>query len=386
MRIGITCYPTHGGSGVVATELGKHLAARGHSVAFISYSAPLRLIDLPPRVCFHEVQVEGYPLLKQFPYTLALASKIAEVAASHELEILHVHYAIPFTCAAILAKQMVPERNLRIVTTLHGTDITIVGANSSFYPVTTFSLEQSDAVSAVSQFLRDETIRTFGVKRDIDVINNFVDPDHYAVTGNDDRSRNSQAGGATIVHISNFRSVKRVSDVIRVFARVSNVMDTKLVLVGDGPDLGMATMVARELGVFDRVRFVGVVDDVAPYLSQADLFLLPSETEGFGFAALEAMASGVPVVATNVGGVPEVIEHGVTGYLASVGDIDAMAEYAIDLLRDRAKYRRFSAAAREHAVMRFGHEYWVTQYELLYRRLLPVAAPQEITMVSHEPT
>lgn len=385
MRIGISCYPTHGGSGVVATELGLRLAERGHSVAFVSYSAPLRLGVLPPRVCFHEVAIEEYPLLKQFPYTLALASKLAEVARSHRLRILHVHYAIPFAAAAILAKQIAPELDLKVVTTLHGTDITLVGSNDSFRPVTAFCIERSDAVTAVSYALRAETTRVFGITRPIEVIPNFVDPGHY---------RNAQPaawpgdGGAAaggervpvIVHISNYRPVKRVTDVIRVFARVVAEQPARLVLVGDGPDLGPATDLARELGVLDRIRLIGVVDDVAPYLSGADLLLLPSQSESFGLVALEALAAGVPVIASRVGGLPEVVQDGVSGYLFPPGDVEGMARQAVALLRDRSLAERLGRAGAERAADRYPPERIVPRFEELYHRVLgmPADAKPEI--------
>ena len=378
MRIGISCYPTHGGSGVVATELGLRLAERGHSVAFVSYSAPLRLGALPPRVCFHEVAIEEYPLLKQFPYTLALASKLAEVARSHRLRVLHVHYAIPFAAAAILAKQIAPDLDLKVVTTLHGTDITLVGSNDSFRPVTAFCIERSDAVTAVSQALRAETDRVFGIKRPIEVIPNFVDPAHYRSArpaewpGND----GSEAGERepVIVHISNYRPVKRVTDVVRVFARVVASKPARLVLVGDGPDLGHATELARELGVSDRVRLIGVVDDVAPYLRGADLLLLPSQTEAFGLVALEAFAAGVPVIASRVGGLPEVVEHGVSGYLFSPGDVEGMARQAVAVLRDPALAERLGRAGAERAAKHFPPERIVPRFEELYHRVLGLPA------------
>lgn len=381
MRIGISCYPTHGGSGVVATELGLRLAERGHSVAFVSYSAPLRLSVLPPRVCFHEVAIEEYPLLKQFPYTLALASKLAEVARSHRLRILHVHYAIPFAAAAILAKQIAPELDLKVVTTLHGTDITLVGSNDSFRPVTAFCIERSDAVTAVSHALRAETGRVFGITRPIEVIPNFVDPDHYRsarpAAWPGDRSAAGAERVPTIVHISNFRPVKRAADVVRVFARVAGEVPARLVLVGDGPDLGPATDLARELGVLDRIRLIGVVDDVAPYLRAADLLLLPSQTEAFGLVALEALAAGVPVIASRVGGLPEVVEHGVSGYLLPVGDVEGMARQAVTLLRERPLAERLGRAGAGRVAEQFPPDRIVPRFEELYHRVLGLPAGTE---------
>ena len=382
MRIGISCYPTHGGSGVVATELGLRLAKRGHSVAFVSYSAPLRLGVLPPRVCFHEVVIEEYPLLKQFPYTLVLASKLAEVARSHQLRILHVHYAIPFAAAAILARQIAPELDLKVVTTLHGTDITLVGSNDSFRPVTAFCIEKSDAVTAVSNALRTETHRVFGTAREIEVIPNFVDPDHYrnaqpAVWPGDGTGTASGGRVPVIVHISNYRPVKRVADVVRVFARVVAERPARLMLVGDGPDLGPATDLARELGVLDRIRLVGVVDDVAPYLRGADLLLLPSQTEAFGLVALEALAAGVPVIASRVGGLPEVVQHGVSGYLFPKGDVEGMARQATELLRDRALAKRLGSAGAKLAAEHYPPERIVPRFEELYHRVLGLSAGTE---------
>lgn len=379
MRIGISCYPTHGGSGVVATELGLRLAERGHSIAFVSYSAPLRLGVLPPRVCFHEAEIEEYPLLKQFPYTLALASKLAEVARSHRLRVLHVHYAIPFAAAAILAKQIAPDLDLKVVTTLHGTDITLVGNNKSFRPVTAFCIEHSDAVTAVSKSLRTETDRTFGVTCPIEVIPNFVEPAHYrnarpAIWPGNDRSGAVGRQEPVLVHISNYRPVKRVTDVVRIFARVVASEPARLILVGDGPDLGHATDLARELGVLERVRLIGVVDDVAPYLRGADLLLLPSQAESFGLVALEALAAGVPVIASRVGGLPEVVEHGVSGYLFEPGDVEEMARQTVAILRDPPLAERLGRAGVERTDRLFTPDRIVPRFEDLYHRVLGLPA------------
>ena len=370
MRLGITCYPTHGGSGVFATELGKQLALRGHTVSFISYSAPLRLVDLPPRVTFHEVEVGEYPLLKQYPYTLALAAKMVEVATANRLQVLHVHYAIPFTPAAILARQMAPELNLRVVTTLHGTDTSLVGAAPYFHPVTRFSIDQSDAVTTVSEYLRTETVETFQITRPIEVIPNCVDLDHYH------RAESSGDGKKLVLHISNFRQVKRATDVIRVFARARESIDARLVLVGDGPDLSRALALARSCGVARDVTTVGVVDDVAPFLQAADLLLLPSASESFGLVALEAMASSVPVVASRAGGLPEVVPDGKAGFLLPAGDVEAMAARAVQLLTDDGLHARFAAAGRRQAA-RFGCDEVVPRFEALYERVLrqPAAPP-----------
>lgn len=370
MRIGICCYPTHGGSGVVATELGKHLAARGHEVAFISYETPLRLGSLPERVSYHQVEIEQYPLLKHFPYTLALASKMAEVVKLKDLDVLHAHYAVPFGAAALLARQVVSDRPLKIVMTLHGTDITLVGNNASFMPVTKMTIERADAVTVVSNSLRDETYRQFNVNRDLQVIYNFVDPERHESEPCPCIPDCIRKAKKTLMHISNFRPVKRVRDVVSIFAKVNAAFDSRLILIGDGPDTPVARDAAEELGVLDRINFVGVVDRVAPLLNAADLFLLPSSTESFGLAALEAMASGVPVIASAIGGIPEVVEHGVTGYLESVGDVDAMAGRAIELLRNEELRCQFGRAARDRARLHFNYETIVPQYETLYEGLI----------------
>ena len=370
MRIGITCYPTHGGSGVVATELGKHLAEHGHEVSFVSYATPLRLTDLPPGVSFHEVDIVEYPLLKNFPYTLALASKMAEVAQSKQLQILHVHYAIPFAAAALLARQVVPELNLKVVTTLHGTDVTLVGNNPSFKPVTAMTIKQSDAVTAVSRFLRDETYKQFECGKEIDVIYNFVDPDRHDRPIPHCIPPRDCPEQFNLMHISNFRPVKRVADVVRVFARVRQEVNARLILIGDGPDAGPVIRLANELGVSDYVTFTGVVDGVAQLLQAANVLLLPSQMESFGLVALEAMASGVPVIATDVGGLPEVVEHGSTGYLAPVGDVDKMAEYTVRILSDCSLCQKLSRQARERAISLFDYHDIIPQYEAVYERVL----------------
>jgi N-acetyl-alpha-D-glucosaminyl L-malate synthase BshA len=370
LRVGICCYPTAGGSGVVATELGKHLAERGHSVAFISYANPLRLGELPPRVCYHEVDQESHVLLKQFPHSLTLTAKMVEVARTHRLQIMHVHYAIPFAAAAILARQIAPELGLKVVTTLHGTDITLVGSSPSFRPVTQWSIEQSDAVTAVSRFLADETYRQIPVKKAIDVVYNFIDPDRHNVHDPQCIPEKRSARQATLMHISNFRPVKRVEDVVRIFAYVRESMDARLVLVGDGPDYSRTRELVEKLKLADFVRYVGVVDDVAPLLKAADVLLLPSETESFGLVALEAMASGVPVVASSVGGLPEVVEHGVTGYLAPVGDVEAMAGYCLKILGNAGVSGSFSKAGRLRAAGCFDYRKIIPQYESIYERLL----------------
>lgn len=369
MRIGISCYATHGGSGVVATELGKHLAERGHEVAFISYAAPFRLGPIPSRITLHEVEINEYPLLRNFPYTLALASKMAEVVRAHRLQILHVHYAIPFGAAALLARQIAADLPLRIITTLHGTDITLVGSNSSFRPVTKMTIEASDAVTVVSSYLHAETIRQFGISRPIEVIPNFVDPDTPETSPPCCLQERLSPGVPVLVHVSNFRPVKRVSDVVKIFAAVRRRIPAKLILIGDGPDAAMAHEQLEQAGLLNDALFVGVVRDVAPILKLADVLLLPSQIESFGLAALEAMAAGVPVVASRVGGLPEVVEHARTGFLEDVGDVDAMAARALGLMTDRAMRIQMGEAAR-HRASRFHADRVIPEYESLYERVL----------------
>ncbi|HXF95075.1 MAG TPA: N-acetyl-alpha-D-glucosaminyl L-malate synthase BshA [Gemmatimonadales bacterium] len=372
MKIGITCYPTYGGSGAVATELGLELARRGHEVHFITYASPFRLRGFVERVTFHEVVTPEYPLFEHSPYALALAVKQHEVALRERLDLLHVHYAIPHAATAWLAKQMLKDqRDLKIVTTLHGTDITLVGQDPSYFTLTKFSIEQSDAVTAVSNYLRDETYRAFGcVGCDVVVIPNFVSTaEYYPPTGETCRHSLAPPGHRILVHVSNFRPVKRVVDVVRVFAGVRRRLPAALVLVGDGPDRDAAQQEVDALGLTGDVRFLGKVDRVADILRASDLFLLPSSTESFGLAALEAMACGVPVVATRVGGLPEVVTDGETGRLAAVGAVEEMVEYATAILENpevhAAMRRRAAARARE-----FSAERVVPRYEELYRDLL----------------
>ena len=372
MRIGITCYPTYGGSGAVATELGLDLARRGHEVHFVSYASPFRLRGFAPRVTFHEVVTTDYPLFEHSPYALALAVKQHEVAQREKLEIMHVHYAIPHAATAWLAKQMLrPERDLKVVTTLHGTDITLVGQDPSYYTLTKFSIEQSDAVTAVSRYLRDETYRAFGcVDCDVRVISNFISPAEYHPPRDGScRGALAPAGHKILIHVSNFRPVKRVTDVVRVFAGVRKAMPAALVLVGDGPERDAAEQETDRLNLGDDVRFLGKVDDVAELLRGSDLFLLPSETESFGLAALEAMACGVPVIASAVGGLPEVVTSGETGFLASVGAVEAMAAEATAILSDPVRHARMRTAAATRA-LDFSAERVVPEYEALYREVL----------------
>ncbi len=373
MRIGITCYPTYGGSGALATELGLALARRGHEVHFISYASPFRLRGFAERVVFHEVDtaISHYPLFDHFPYTLALASKQYEVARREELDILHVHYAIPHATTAWLAREMLAgERPVRVITTLHGTDITLVGQEASFYQITKFSIERSDEVTAVSNFLRDETYRTFGcVSCNVEVIPNFVNLDEYRPDPTARREALAPAGDRVVTHISNFREVKRVKDVVRIFARIRKAMPATLVMIGDGPERGDAEREAEQLGVAESVRFLGRLDRVASILQASDLFLLPSQSESFGLAALEAMACGAPAVASRVGGLPEVIEDGVSGLLELPGSVEAMGRRAVELLQHPGRY----AAMREAAIAqanRFSAERIVPMYEAVYARAM----------------
>ena len=370
MKIGITCYPTYGGSGAVATELGIALAARGHEVHFITYEQPFRLPVFVPRITFHEVSMGQYPLFQYPPYDLALAVKMHEVAVQRELDILHVHYAIPHATSAWLAKQMLAEtgRTLPVVTTLHGTDITIVGQDHSYHAITKFSIEKSDRITAVSEFLKHETIRAFGCEnRRVDVIPNFIDPSVYTPDRRDETLRREIGGGSpVIIHISNFRPVKRVRDVVTSFARVRETLPAVLVMVGDGPDRGLAEEEARRLGVATHVRFLGRIDAVAPLLAVADAYLLTTDGESFGLSALEAMACGVPVVAAGAGGIGEVVVDGVTGALRPVGDTDAMAAALVALLTDRALWQRQSAAGVARARALFSIDDIVSRYEAVY--------------------
>ncbi len=370
VRIGITCYPTYGGSGALATELGIALASRGHEVHFITYQQPFRLPSFLPRIYFHEVDVGRYPLFEYPPYDLALAVRMHEVVRDHKLDLLHVHYAIPHATSGWIAQEMLRSAggDLVLVTTLHGTDITIVGQDPSFHAITKFSIERSDRITAVSSYLRDETVRAFGCTGcDVEVIPNFVDPTVY------DRGKYAPviqselpAGVPVLMHISNFRPVKRVRDVVRTFARVRAAMPSALVMVGDGPDRVFAEEEARTLGVESDVHFLGRLNSVASLLASADLFLLPSETESFGLSALEALASGVPVIASDAGGLPEVVRHGETGALHPIGDVDAMAHSAIALLSDREGWSAASARAAADARERYSLDAIVSQYERLY--------------------
>src|SRR6266404_4269853 len=376
MKIGITCYPTYGGSGVVATELGLELARRGHEIHFISYSQPIRLTGPEPNIHYHEVEVTRYPLFEYPPYDLALATRMAEVSQLYELDLLHVHYAIPHSVSAMLARQMLaatpPRRHLPFVTTLHGTDITLVGLDRSYLPITRFSIEQSDGVTAVSQYLRARTINVFDIKNHIEVIPNFVNCDEYVRTAASHEHRREYAADdeRILVHLSNFRPVKRLLDVIEIFDRVREKIPSKLLLIGDGPDRSQAEWLAVQKGIHDHVLFLGKQDRVQEKLAISDVMLLPSELESFGLAALEAMACKVVPITTRVGGLPEVIEHGKNGYMADVGDVDTMTNYAIDLLTNAEHLTAMSQQARATAQARFCSSKIIPQYEEFYRRVL----------------
>jgi N-acetyl-alpha-D-glucosaminyl L-malate synthase BshA len=365
MRIGIVCYPTYGGSGAVATELGLALAQHGHDVHFVSYAQPFRLRGFSERVSYHEVKIGAYPLFEHPPYSLALAVMLHEVTVKYGLDVIHAHYAIPHATSALEAKQLLSGgQSVAVVTTLHGTDITLVGQDPSYFTITKYSIEHSDAVTAVSGYLRDETYRAFGCTTcDIGVIPNFVDlkefhPREPGTCGEGAREK-------TLMHISNMRPVKRLQDVVRIFAKVRERLPARLVLVGDGPDRPLAEREVDALGVGEHVRFLGKVEDVAQALRWADLYLLPTQVESFGLSALEALATGVPVVGVNAGGLPEVVEHGVNGFLGPVGDVDAMAEGAVALLAQPERWKAASAAARERA-RHFATERVVPKYEELY--------------------
>jgi L-malate glycosyltransferase len=369
VNVGITCYPTYGGSGIVATELGMELAARGHEVHFITYANPIRLDPDTPRIHYHEVEVSTYPLFQYPPYCLALASRMSEVAESYDLDLLHVHYAIPHSVAALLAKQMMaPARRLPFITTLHGTDITLVGADRSYYPITRFSIEQSDGVTSVSEYLRRQTVETFEVSREIRVVTNFVNCELYHP---DDAKKGAAAYAKgdekLLIHLSNFRPVKRVLDCVRILAEVRKHTPARLLMVGDGPECGPAEHLARELKVDHYVSFLGKQNHVERLLPLTHVLLMPSEMESFGLAALEGMACGVVPVATRVGGVPELITDGEDGFLEAVGDIEAHAARVVALLTDEDLHYRMRKAGRWNAAERFCTEKVIPCYEQYYR-------------------
>jgi N-acetyl-alpha-D-glucosaminyl L-malate synthase BshA len=373
MKIGVVLYPTFGGSGVVATELGKALAKKGHQIHFITYSQPVRLGSFHENIYYHEVSVSNYPLFEYQPYETELASKLVDVVKYEKLDLLHVHYAIPHASAAFMAQQILKTQGITIpfITTLHGTDITLVGKDPSFEPVIRFCINASNAVTTVSQSLKNDTIKYFGIERKIHVIPNFIDVQENSSMFSHQQLRQKYANKdeKIICHISNFRPVKRIEDVIKIFALIDQKIDAKLILVGDGPDRYMAEKLSRELGLIDRVIFFGKVRDTNHILPIADLFLLPSETESFGLAALEAMAVGVPVISSNTGGIPEVNLHDYSGYLAEVGDVEKMAEFAIELLSNNDKLNLFKLQAKARAEV-FSLDTILPIYENLYREIM----------------
>ncbi|MCX6165834.1 MAG: N-acetyl-alpha-D-glucosaminyl L-malate synthase BshA [Ignavibacteriae bacterium] len=378
MKIGITCYPTYGGSGVVATELGKILALRGHEVHFISYAMPTRLNSFVENIFYHEVEINNYPLF-DFPlYSIALASKMVEVAKFNDIELIHAHYAIPHATSAYLAREILKSENksnkdIKVITTLHGTDITLVGLEPSFLPTMKFSIEKSDGVTAVSQFLKDKTLSNYKINKEIEVIPNFIDTTKYRRLNKDENCTCSKTLAPNmekiLVHTSNFRPVKRVQDVIKIFAKVKEKIPARLILIGDGPDRSDCERLCRELNIFDSVKFMGKQDSLIELLSIADLFLIPSQAESFGLAALEAMSCEVPVISTSVGGLPELNLHNETGFIAEIGDVDRMAKYAIELLTNEKKYSIFSKNARERA-KDFEESKIVPVYEAFYEKIL----------------
>ena len=382
MKIGITCYPTYGGSGIVATELGLELALRGHEVHFISYSQPIRLTGPQPNIHYHEVEVSRYPLFEYPPYDLALATRMAEVAEIYDLDLLHVHYAIPHSVSAMLARQMLAcdhkrkSRKLPYVTTLHGTDITLVGADPSYLPITRFSIDQSDGVTSISQYLAQRTFEVFEVETPIKVIPNFVNCDMYHRTPEIMQQRGNWAKPEEkiLVHLSNFRPVKRIPDVIEIFDRVQKQMPARLIMIGDGPERSRAEWLAVEKGIHGKVDFLGKQDGIYEKLPLADVMLMPSELESFGLAALEAMACQVVPIATNAGGVPEVIQNGKTGFLAEVGDVETMAKYAIELLSDPERLEDMGVSARASAQAKFCASKIIPMYEDYYREVLERAS------------
>lgn len=371
MNIGIVCYPTFGGSGVLATELGKALADKDHNVHFITYQQPVRLTGFRANIFYHEVRVPTYPLFDYPPYESALASTMVDVVKNNDLDLLHVHYAIPHASSAYMAKQILRKENkyVPIITTLHGTDITLVGKDKTYAPVVAFSINQSDAITAVSENLKQETYRTFSIEKDIQVIHNFVDVRRFSRKPIDAfRKVIAPNNERIILHASNFRKIKRIGDVVLTFKNLNEVIPSKLLFVGDGPERPIAEELVRELDLHDEVRFVGKQQDMEEIFAIADLFLLPSEYESFGLSALEAMAGGAPVVATNVGGIPEIITPGVNGYMAKVGDVEQMGKYAIDILKDEETFQKFKANAKAQAE-KFDITNIVPQYEKLYEGL-----------------
>ncbi|GJM34994.1 MAG: N-acetyl-alpha-D-glucosaminyl L-malate synthase BshA [Saprospiraceae bacterium] len=375
MKIGIVCYPTYGGSGVVATELGIGLAKKGHKIHFITYKRPARLTHFHENVFFHEVSAEDYPLFEYIPYETSLASKLVDVIKFENLDLLHVHYAIPHAAVAYMTKKILLSegRYVPVVTTLHGTDITLVGNNKAFAPVVAFSIEKSDGVTAVSESLKQQTYEYFNIKNDIRVINNFIDFDRFRKSDKDHfKKAIAPQGEAILVHTSNFRKVKRVEDVIYIFQKVNEHVPSKLLLIGDGPERYNLEQLCRKLDLWSEIRFLGKQDAIEELLAVADLFIMPSESESFGLAALEAMACEVPVISTDVGGLPEVNIHGKTGFLSKIGDVEDMAKNAINLLTNKEMLSQFRINALEQA-SRFDIKLILPQYEAYYEEVLKAA-------------
>jgi N-acetyl-alpha-D-glucosaminyl L-malate synthase BshA len=378
MKIGITCYPTYGGSGVVATELGKTLALKGHEIHFISYAMPTRLSNYIGNIFYHEVEMYSYPLF-DFPlYSIALSSKMVEVVKFNDLDLIHAHYAIPHATSAYLAREILKNerknsKDIKVITTLHGTDITLVGLEPSFLSTMKFSIEQSDGVTAVSKFLKDKTISNYSIEKDIEVIPNFIDIDKYKRNPEKKtgcfRNNFAEPNEKILIHVSNFRPVKRVPDVIKIFALVREKIASRLILVGDGPERSECERLCRELGIMEYVKFMGKQDSLPEILSIADLFFMPSQSESFGLSALEAMSCGVPVISSSVGGLPELNLHGETGYIAEFGDVERMAKYAVELFSEDKKYKLFQKNARERAEF-FNEDKIIGYYEDFYEKIL----------------
>lgn len=373
MRIGIVCYPTFGGSGVIATELGMALAGKGHEVHFITYNLPVRLDFISHNLHFHEVLMEEYPLFQYQPYELALSTKLVEVVTKYQLEILHVHYAIPHAYAAFMAKKMLNEKGIdvKVVTTLHGTDITLVGSHPSYKTAVEFSINNSDHVTSVSKSLQQDTMRLFSINNDIQIVHNFIDSRKYELESKNDCQRIAvaQPHQRILTHISNFRKVKRVQDVIKIFHRVQKEIPSKLLMVGEGPEKRKAELLSKKLGISDQVIFFGNSNEIAKILCYTDVFILPSERESFGLSALEAMAARTAVISTNTGGLPEVNVHGVTGYLSNLGDVEDMAKNALEILKDDATLSLFKKRAKEHTDQ-FSLEIILPIYEKVYASLI----------------
>jgi N-acetyl-alpha-D-glucosaminyl L-malate synthase BshA len=371
MKIGVVCYPTFGGSGVVATELGIQMAKKGHEVHFITYSQPVRLDIFEPNIYYHEVNVHDYPLFEYQPYELALSSKMVDTVLTEGIDILHVHYAIPHAYAAYMAKKILLEKGIYIpvVTTLHGTDITLVGKNPSYKPAVTFSINKSDIVTSVSQSLKENTLRSFVVKNKIEVIPNFVDLSLYQKDVPCQRSQIAPNGEKIVTHISNMRTVKRIPDIIDIFYRIQNEEEAILLMIGDGPEREKAEQQAKDLGIYSKVKFLGKTTEIKKLLCMSDLFLLTSATESFGLVALEAMAAKVPVISSNAGGIREVNVHGVTGFLATIGDVETMANYSLELLQNPELHQEFRNNAYERA-KEFSMDTIVPKYEEVYNRAL----------------